>query len=80
MDLNTCRDYGMGAGPIPWIAVHEYARRYGLDDEQFEALQHHIVSMDRTYEDWREKKAKAAQNVSKGVLKADKADRPQRGA
>ena len=36
---------GMGDGPIVWCAVEEYARYNGFDDEQREALHHHVRAM-----------------------------------
>lgn len=32
MALDTCRDIGMQAGPIPWTACDAYARRHRFGD------------------------------------------------
>lgn len=77
LDLNTCRSHGMDMGPIPWLAVHEYANQHELDSDQRETLHHHIVAMDRVYESWREKKRKAGRG-SKSVQQAHKGNRSNR--
>lgn len=44
-ELATCRPVGMGLGPIPWTAIHEYAEANGVQDgERFVRL---IRAMDR---------------------------------
>ena len=30
-DLATCRSYGMGYGPIPWLAIKEYCTFYAIE-------------------------------------------------
>ena len=30
-ELTTCRQIGMAAGPVPWTAIHQYARAYDYD-------------------------------------------------
>lgn len=30
IDLSSCRQLGMSAGPIPWTAIEQYAREQGL--------------------------------------------------
>lgn len=47
--LTTCRSIGMGVGPIPWLAVNEFGKRYGLDLEEQEDLEFLISSMDDAY-------------------------------
>jgi hypothetical protein len=32
--LSTCRSSGFGIGPIPWLAIDQYAQRHGYDDDQ----------------------------------------------
>lgn len=56
LDLNTCRSVGMGEGPIPWLAVHEWANQHELDDDQREALHVFIVALDAAYFEHRERK------------------------
>jgi len=55
LDLNSCRNSGMSAGPIPWLAIHEYAKELEFDDDQRESLHYHIVAMDRAYFQHRER-------------------------
>lgn len=52
-DLNTCRSAGFGLGPIPWIAVNDYAIRHGLNNEEAEDLFFVIDSLDYEYMKWR---------------------------
>lgn len=48
-ELNTCRSVGMGAGPIPWTVIQEYADREGLDGEERSCLLYLIRAMDNAY-------------------------------
>ena len=32
-DLDTCRNAGMGFGPIPWTAIREYAEFEDMDND-----------------------------------------------
>jgi hypothetical protein len=50
--LGTCRQLGMGIGPIPWSAIEDYAVRYGLDEYQAHALKYHMARMDDAYLTW----------------------------
>lgn len=47
--LTTCRSIGMGAGPIPWLAMDAYGKRYGLDLEEQEDFEFLIGAMDDAY-------------------------------
>jgi len=51
IELNTSRPMGMsGSGPIPWMAVHEWARRHGIDDpDDFDDLWALVQAQDQTY-------------------------------
>lgn len=49
LDLNSCRSVGMGVGLISWLAREDYAVRCGFDEDQREALHHHIPKMDAVY-------------------------------
>ncbi len=49
LDLNTTRSIGMSTGPIPWLAVHEWAMLHELDLEQKEQLHIYIPAMDAEY-------------------------------
>jgi len=48
-DLSTCRPAGMGAGPIPWSVIRDYAVTFELDQDQEEELYHHIRVMDNAF-------------------------------
>lgn len=39
----------MGLGPIWWETVQYYADKKGFDEEQTEALHHHIRALDTVY-------------------------------
>src|SRR3546814_6195688 len=49
-DLHTCRPYGFG-GPldIPWSAIDQWARRHGIENDEFDALVTVIRAMDRAW-------------------------------
>lgn len=47
--LTTCRINGFGMGQIPWTAVNDYCKAYGINDEQREDLQYIIRKMDEEY-------------------------------
>lgn len=47
--LHSCRILGMGPGPIPWLAIDDYADRLRLDDDQREALHYHVRALDQVY-------------------------------
>jgi hypothetical protein len=48
-DLSTCRVSGFGAGPIPWLAMREYALTFGFDEEQMDDLFYFVRVMDNEY-------------------------------
>lgn len=48
-ELTTCRAVGMGAGPIPWTAIQEYADRQELDGEDRACLLYLVRAMDNAY-------------------------------
>jgi hypothetical protein len=39
----------MEPGPIPWLVIEQYCTEVELDDDQREAMHHHIVQMDLAY-------------------------------
>ena len=53
--LNSCRQIGMGRGPIPWTAVLEYGRLYCETAESFEDLQYHVRALDAHFLNWHSK-------------------------
>lgn len=56
--LSTCRQIGMGLGPIPWTAVEHYATAKRYDDEHRQKLHVHISAMDNAYLKSQNKSAK----------------------
>lgn len=64
MDLCTSRQ-GFGDGPISWSTVNEYAKAYGLDDEQSEYLQFYISRMDIAYMQHVNKKTESSNKAKK---------------
>ena len=59
VELSTCRDVGMDAGPIPWYSIREMGRKeYNLDDEDFDKFVSVIRGLDLTYLDHQESKRK----------------------
>lgn len=55
-DLSSSRQVGMGLGPIPWMAIEQYCHLIGLDQDQKEAMHHHIVEMDSAFLKFHNKK------------------------
>lgn len=47
--VGSCRQVGMGTGPIPWTAINDYAIRYRINGEDFEDFEHIIREMDGCY-------------------------------
>jgi len=72
IELSTCRDAGMGAGPIPWESIHKMGTDHlDLDEEDFDRFVQIIRGMDLTYLDYQESKGKenankTHQSTSKG--------------
>lgn len=58
--LSTCRQVGMGLGPIPWNSIGEYATMQELDQEHTEALYYFIERMDAAFLDWSSKQSKSS--------------------
>lgn len=44
-ELSTCRNNGMGMGPIPLTAIHQYSDRHELGD----LFVRQILQIDRAY-------------------------------
>lgn len=47
--LNTCRQFGMSVGPIPWIVIEHYADRFGLEPDIRDLLHVLVWEMDKAY-------------------------------
>lgn len=56
-DLDTCRDMGVSAGPIPWTAIEQYARANELGVDETWMLHLVIRHIDNI---WREGRSKAS--------------------
>ena len=56
-NLNTCRSFGMGPGPISWIDIKKYADAYGLNLQEFEELLYVINKIDQDFLSWQNTKA-----------------------
>jgi len=57
MDLNSCRQIGMGEGPIPWTDIYLYAQAYDIVEYEFDRFHHIMCSMDSAYLNERQKKS-----------------------
>ena len=57
-DLNSCRPSGWNLGPISWTTLHDYAKAYEFDEEQFSDLVHYVRELDVAYLDHQQKKGK----------------------
>lgn len=64
-DLSTCRQVGMGLGPIPWDSMVRYAQFYGLEDDVAEAFVYIIRAMDIVYLDWEREEAEQRRRQQK---------------
>lgn len=57
-ELSSCRNHGMGIGPIPWQAINDYCMTYEIEDEQREDMFHYIAVLDTNYRAHVEAKSK----------------------
>lgn len=50
MDLTSSRPLGFGGvGALSWEVIQSYCSHYRLDDDQTEAMHHHMREMDMAY-------------------------------
>lgn len=56
MDLDSSRQLGMAIGPIPWMAVEEYCRARGFNEELSEDVHYLVRAMDDAYLEHKSKK------------------------
>lgn len=56
MDLTTCRDVGMGPGPIPWTAIRLYADTFEMPVDEFVELVFCLGQMDAAFLDYHRNK------------------------
>lgn len=57
-ELSDSRNIGRGLGPIPWKVVKEYCDYLELDEDQREAMHHHVSKMDGAFLEFNRKKSK----------------------
>lgn len=57
-ELSTCRQQGMGLGPIPWTAIDQYALRHGFEGDGFQYLVRMVRALDDVFLAHSRKKAK----------------------
>jgi len=52
-DLASDRPSGMGAAPLPWRAIDQWAARHGIDDlDEFAELVRVVRHLDSVWMDW----------------------------
>lgn len=49
LELGSCRISVMEEGPIPWLAISQYARDYGIVGELYEDLVYYVRVLDNAY-------------------------------
>lgn len=55
-DLTSCREVGMGLGPIPWRDIYTYAIYAGFENDLYDHFIQVIREMDAGYLEWQRKK------------------------
>lgn len=58
-ELDSCRPFGFGVGPIPITSVFQYARELSFSPRQTDNLIHHVRAMDKAYIDYTQDKEKS---------------------
>lgn len=79
LDLNTTRAMGFGAGPLPWLAIHEYCIANDFDQDQHDAAHILLRAMDTTYLTLVDKKERQKAQADKARQKAERNKRGQNG-
>lgn len=59
LELTSCRQIGMGLGPIPLLSILEYCLINGIDGEQREDFIWFIQRLDSKYLEWSKARAKS---------------------
>lgn len=59
LELHTCRAVGFGVGAIPWTAIDAYARRHGLEGEEYEDFEDTVRALDNAYLAHQQEKARS---------------------
>lgn len=72
IELSTCRDHGMGIGPIPWTAVDRYAERHGFRGDGFSYLLKMVRAMDDAFiKHMKQKEKEGVSNADEGLQRQD---------
>lgn len=58
IELNTCRNTGWSAGPIPSWSIDEYCARAELTEDESEDLRYHVRMMDQAFLRYSNRKSK----------------------
>ncbi len=62
-ELSTCRQVGMGSGPIPWTAIDQYAARHQIFGASYDLFVYLIRRMDDAFLKY--KKSEADKNATR---------------
>lgn len=65
-DLSGDRDIGMGIGPIPWCAIHDWAVRHQVYEEDFDRLVLILRGLDAVFMERQGAKSKKKMGKGKG--------------
>lgn len=65
-ELSTCRQVGMGTGPIPWTAIDRYGTRHGFAGEGFEYLVRMVRALDDAFLAYSRKRDKEERERAEG--------------
>ncbi len=80
--LSTCRNMGMGVGPIPWTAIDSWAVRHGYDSDEieYETFIFLICEMDSVFLEYvkEENEKETARGKSRSIRKSNPAHRRRR--
>lgn len=76
--LSTCRPAGDFVGPIPWVAIREYAKHYQLEEDVAEVFIQSIIEMDAGFLDI-ERKAAEQRRAEAEVKAKSQARRSRHG-
>lgn len=57
-ELSSERSIGMGEGPIPRSAIHEYCEREAIEGDLKQDLMYHVRAMDNAYLEFQSQKYK----------------------
>lgn len=66
LELGSCRLSVMEEGPIPWTAISQYAKDYGIVGELYEDLVYYVRVLDNAYLRFKREKAEKAKISTTG--------------